>query len=158
MNDHAISDVNARLCMAAVEFGGVAEVRGGRSHPMIVRWLAAVIPGFKGTDATAWCSAWMVAVAERAHADLGDRPPNATARSWTHVGTSVLLEQARPGDVVVLSRPGGKAWQGHVGVYARHGKRTVTLFGGNQGNRSGFADYPLTRIVTIQRLPSKPIR
>ncbi len=147
--------VNLRMCQAAMEYGGIAEVPGGRSNPIIVRWLRLVIPNLRGGDEVAWCSAFMAAVAERAGADLGRAYPTALARSWGLAGVPVLgLGEILPGDVVVLSR-GTVRWQGHVGLYCRHGERTVTLLGGNQGNRVGFKDYAKSRIVSIRRLQER---
>ena len=110
----------------------------------------------RGTDRTAWCSAWMLEVALAAGADLGDKHPNAAAISWRRVGVEIPLDSARAGDVVVLSRPGAADWQRHVGLFCRYVTRTqILVLGGNQANRSGFKRFPATRLQNVRRLVSQ---
>lgn len=141
---------NVALCLAATRLGDVREIAGARSNPMIVAWIKAALPSFTGSDATAWSSAFMLAVADAAGADLGDKRPNLLARSWEQVGQPVRISQATQGDVVILIR--GRVWQGHVGLLCRMEDTRVVLLGGNQANRSGFKTFPRWRIRAIRRL------
>ena len=143
--------LNARIMFEAVARADIREVAGARSNPLVVQWLRALIPRFKGSDATAWCSAFVYEVTTCAGADVeGD--VSAAARSWRKAGSQVFLDSARQGDVVVLSRPGGARWQGHVGIYCRHTATHVVLLGGNQNNRVCFRSYPISRLVAVRRL------
>jgi len=143
--------LNARIVFEGVARADIREVSGRKSNGVIVQWLRAVIPGFKGTDSTAWCSAFVYEVATAAGADI-DEGVSAAARSWRHAGIGVSLDNAEPGDIVTLKRPGGLSWQGHVGIYCRHTKRSIVLLGGNQSNRVCFKTYPRERLLEVRRL------
>lgn len=139
--------VNAKIMQEAIARADIREVAGAKSNPVIVQWIRAMLPRFRGSDATAWCSAFVFEVASAAGADI-DEDVNVAARSWRKAGTQVCLNDAQQGDVVILSRPGGASWQGHVGFYCRH----IVLLGGNQNNRVRFKSYPVGRLVQVRRL------
>lgn len=146
------SSLNARICLEAMARADIREVRGIKSNPMIVAMIRRVLPKFKGSDATAWCSAWMLEVALAAGADFGTRQPNAAAISWRRAGRGIPLNLAQAGDVAILSRPGAADWQRHVGVFCRFTDRGFVLFGGNQRNRSCFGRYAIGRLQEVRRL------
>ncbi len=147
--------MNEAMCLAAVGRADIREIAGHKSNPRILTMLRAVIPKFRGTDRTAWCSAWMLEVALAAGADLGDKYPNAAAISWRRVGVEIPFDDAMPGDVAILSRPGAADWQRHVGMLCRYVTRTqILVLGGNQRNRSGFKRFPITRLQNVRRLVS----
>ncbi len=130
----------------------IREVRGAKSNGWIVAMIRRVLPRFRGSDATAWCSAWMFEVALAAGADFGAREPNAAAISWRREGRGIPLNLAQAGDVAILSRPGAADWQRHVGVFCRFTSRGFVLMAGNQGNRSCFRRFPIDRLQEVRRL------
>lgn len=144
--------VNARIAQEAISRADIREVAGSGSNPTIVQWLRNLIPRFRGSDATAWCSAFVFEVVKGAGADMEEgHQPNAAARSWRKAGIGIPLQNALPGDVAVLSRPGGQSWQGHVGIFCRQTRKHVVVLGGNQGNRVCFKRYPIGRLLEVRR-------
>lgn len=143
--------VNARIMQEAIARANIREVAGAKSNPVIVQWIRAMLPRFRGSDATAWCSAFVFEVCSSAGADI-DEDVNVAARSWRKAGRLISLNHAQQGDIVILSRPGGASWQGHVGFYCHHDSRRITLLGGNQNNRVCFRSYPVGRLVQVRRL------
>lgn len=145
--------LGSRICQEAVARADIREVSGSGSNPTIVQWLEALIPGFQGSDATAWCSAFVWRVTKSAGADLEEGgSPNAAARSWRKLGIGIPLQNAMPGDIAVLSRPGGLSWHGHVTIFCRQTKRHIVGLGGNQRNRVCFGRYPISRLLEVRRL------
>ncbi len=72
------------------------------------------------------------------------------ARSFLSWGQSV--SEPRAGDLVVLSRGDPKGWQGHVGFYeGKNEDGSVRVFGGNQSNQVGTANYPATQVLGYRR-------
>lgn len=94
---------------------------------------------------TAWCAAFVNAV-------LGAKGMEGTgrlnARSFLDWGTPVKTPSK--GDIVVLER-NGSTWQGHVGFLVSEDKNSVTLLGGNQGNRVSVKSYPKSRVLGYRR-------
>lgn len=135
----------------AQRFVGVQEVGGTLDNPQILAMLR-LDGSWPEHDEVPWCSAfvnyicWLLRL---------PRSKNLAALSWLEVGTPISLDVARPdSDVVVLSRDGG----GHVGFYAEHKyapivtQSTVTLLGGNQGDKVCLATFPLERLQGVRRL------
>lgn len=118
---------------------GVTEAPGAANNPRVVNyWFAGGMPWIKD-DATPWCAGFVNAMLERAKV-RGTRKPNARSfQSFPTITEPVL------GCIVVLSR--GAPWQGHVGFLASHDKDTVTLIGGNQGDKVSYAKFPKSRVV-----------
>ena len=143
------SSLNELLCATALSFAGIREVRGAKANPVIVDMLRRLLPWAK-SDETPWCSAFVNEVAFQCnwHVDI-----NAAARSWLKVGKLVTdLDDALPGNIVILHRGNPKSWTGHVGFYCRHNARYVWLLGGNQGNSVSIRAYPRSRILGVRRL------
>jgi uncharacterized protein (TIGR02594 family) len=101
-----------------------------------------------------WCSAAM----QVWHSAAGQHFHSITpaARSWLHVGEAVTVEDARPGDVVVLWRDKPSSWKGHVAFLAKELKagEDLLLLGGNQRGSVCERAYPLSRLLGIRRISS----
>lgn len=99
---------------------------------------------------TAWCASFINAVLDRA----GYPTTNSNiARSFVHWGREVV--EPRRGDIVVFSRAGGEAWEGHVGFFIEkatlNGRPHYVILGGNQNNNVSYDFYPVDRVVAIRR-------
>lgn len=130
----------------AYKYVGQHEYANG-DNPFIVACLASTSYG-PASDETAWCSAFVNFVMERA----GYKGTNsAGADSWMHWGANVgSLANARTGDIVVLHDSAGHA---HVGFLVRSGNGTITLLGGNQSNQVKESVFSLSshHIMAIRR-------
>lgn len=127
-----------------------ASLSRAAAHPAL-----AVASRYIGTNPTKrrtlWCAEFMNFVERK----LGRRGTgSALARSFAKYGRAVSRSEARPGDIVVLSRRGG----GHVGYLAEpiRGGKVVLISGNSGGGRSGRrvvskSAYPLGRVIAIRR-------
>lgn len=129
----------------AQRFVGVKETAGIHSTPLVLAMLR-LDDGWPEDDEVPWCSAftnfvcWLLRL---------PRSKSLAARSWLQVGRQVPLDEARPGDdVIVLSRGAG----GHVGFYAGRDGDDVLILGGNQGDRVCIAPFPRARVLGVRRL------
>lgn len=132
---------------AAGAYLGLDEWPGAKHNPTIVGFFAATGNSWVKDDETPWCAAFVGAVL----AQLG--LPNTgrlNARSYLDWGTRVSLNEARTGDVVILSRPPSPA-AGHIGFLVSFSGDKVVLRGGNQSNSVTDAAYPVSRIIGIRR-------
>jgi len=141
----------------AQRFAGLAETPGAVSNPAVLAMLQLVDRSVQD-DETPWCSAFVNYVAWLLDAP---RSKSLAARSWLRVGMPVPLHEARPGaDVVVFTRganaPGPSVIlaPGHVAFFVEllHAPERVRVFGGNQGDRVGFAIFPVERVLDVRRL------
>jgi hypothetical protein len=116
--------------------------------------------GLETSDEVAWCSAFL----QHPFWELGlDRSGSARARSWLKMGIGIPLSMAEPGfDVVVFKRgaapqPGPEVVEapGHVALYSALNGPLVRVFGGNQGNKAGFARFPIADILEVRRVTEK---
>ena len=140
-----MTDINQQIAAACMGLADTREFNGKRSNPVIEQWIREVKPEFKGTDDTAWCSAFVYA-----EADLTTVRPTLLSRSWLKVG--VQVDPPRVGDVVVFARPGGESWQGHVGFYCGHDSTQIVVFGGNQDNKVGVKRYYKKDLLAVRRM------
>ena len=132
------------LVLAREELG-VTEIAGPESDERIVEYLESVDtlpPGLKGTDHTAWCSAFVGWCVERAGFPSTEK---ANARSWLKWG--IPLTTPAHGCICVLRRGDPMGWQGHVGFLVGLTLQTVTLLGGNQRNSVSIHTYPRVRAL-----------
>jgi uncharacterized protein (TIGR02594 family) len=143
----------------AVRYVGLAEIPGVKSHPFIQHCFSLCHMGLETNDDVAWCSAFL----QHPFWELGlDRSGSARARSWLNAGISIPLSMAEPGfDVVVFKRgpapqPGPEVIDapGHVALYDSHTAPLVRVFGGNQGDKAGFARFPISDILEVRRCTS----
>lgn len=140
----------------AQRFVGTAEVPGSAANPAILAMLRLDTAGIPD-DATPWCSAFVNYIAWLLRLP---RSKSLAARSWLAIGQPIPVEQAQPGnDVVILARgegqqPGAEiiAAPGHVGFFAGLEVGRVHLLGGNQGDRVSVAPFPRARILGVRRL------
>lgn len=131
------------MAEAKKEFG-TKEAAGAANNPRVVKFWEDAKLAFIKDDSTPWCAGFVNAMLERAGI-RGTRKAN--ARSFSTWG----IAQAQPsyGSIVVLSRP-PVAWQGHVGFVVSHDATTVTVLGGNQGDRVSHARFPKSRVVSYR--------
>jgi uncharacterized protein (TIGR02594 family) len=142
-----MADPNTLILETAARYLGVREHSApGASNPAVESfWTLAGMERQK--DEVPWCAAFVGAVLGEVGLPNTGRP---NARSYEKWGRKVSLAEARPGDVVVLSR-GTQPWQGHVGFLVRFDGDRVVLRGGNQSDAVSDAPYSVSRIVAIRR-------
>lgn len=146
--------VNSELINTALSFYGLKEVPGPASSPTISKWLAkwldkAKVKASKNDDQTAWCSVFVNEIADMCGCMCSNK---INARSWLDVGTEVPLEQAKPGDVIILWRVSPKSWEGHVGFFIRKGPGVCWILGGNQSNAVNILSFKDAQVLGIRRL------
>jgi uncharacterized protein (TIGR02594 family) len=96
----------------------------------------------------AWCAAFVNAMlASKGLPTTG----SLAASSFKNYGTKVSLEEAQPGDIVVLN--------GHVGFFAGYGPNgTVRILGGNQGKTGqgavSVANFKRSAVQSVRRVGS----
>ena len=147
--------IKATTLTIASRFLGMAEAAGAMNNPAIVAMLQ-LDAKWAGQDSIPWCSAFANFVAWLL--DL-PRSKSLAARSWLPVGEPVELDQAQPGDVVVLKRGGGDQpgpevldAPGHVGFLVSRDSEFVRVIAGNQGDEVSIDQFPVSRILGIRRL------
>lgn len=124
---------------------GIKEVPGqAHNSPTILGyWVDGRIRGYVAqTDEVAWCAAFCNAMLERSNVK-GTQAAN--AKSFLKWGS--VLEVPALGCLVVLNRPGGETWQGHVGFCVGKSPQNIYLLGGNQGDAVSIAQFSLARIA-----------
>lgn len=139
----------------AQRFVGIKEVGGQVSNPMILAMLT-LDNRWPDDDSVPWCSAFINWICWFARLP---RSKNLRARSWLEVGKGISLDQAEPGDIIVLKR--GKGEQpgpdvlkapGHVGFYAGRFGDFIEVLGGNQSDTVKVSRYPEKRLLGVRRL------
>ena len=110
-------------------------------------------------DEVPWCSGfvnyicWLLRL---------PRSKSLRARSWLTVGRAIRLDEAEPGDVIVLKRGGGDQpgpevieAPGHVGFFAGFdtvAAEWVQVLGGNQSDGVNVREYSTERLLGVRRL------
>ncbi|PWG16146.1 TIGR02594 family protein [Salibaculum griseiflavum] len=123
---------------------GVWEWAEGDNPRILAYYKDAGVPQTR--DEVPWCAAFVGAVLARCGVQ---GTGSLLARSYESWGRAIQLEEARPGDVVVLSR--GQPWQGHVAFFDSAESDVVRLLGGNQGDQVNIRAYPKSRVVAVRR-------
>lgn len=123
---------------------GVWEWAKGDNPRVLAYYREAGVPQTR--DEVPWCAAFVGAVLARCGLQ---GTGSLLARSYESWGRPVRLEEAQPGDIVVLSR--GQPWQGHVAFFDRRVGDKVYLLGGNQGDQVNITAYPVARVVAVRR-------
>lgn len=133
---------------------GEKEIPGSKHNALIVRWLR-IVESWVSNDETAWCSAFVNAMAKEAGYEHSGR---LNARSWMNIGTKVHPADVKPGDVVVFWRVAKDSWEGHVGfvVFRDKNRRTVKVLGGNQNDSVSVAEFDEERLLGYRRLRPIP--
>ena len=136
----------------AVHELGTAEIYGDNHNDRIIEYHQTT--SLKATsDEVPWCASFVNWCLKKA----GYQGTNsARARSFLAWGQEISLEEARRGDIVVLSRGshrngGVNPAFGHVGFFAGREQESVLLLGGNQSNKVSLSPYPTHRIISIRR-------
>jgi len=139
----------------AQRFIGSKEVGGQVDNPMIVSMLK-LDNEWPQNDEVPWCSAFANYIAWLARLP---RSKSLMARSWLTVGRGITLDEAVPGDIIILQRgtgeqPGPEVLDapGHVGFYAGRTGDLIEILGGNQGDQVKISRYPKTRLLGVRRL------
>lgn len=123
---------------------GVWEWAKGDNPRVLAYYREAGVPQTR--DEVPWCAAFVGAVLARCGLQ---GTGSLLARSYESWGRPVRLEEAQPGDIVVLSR--GQPWQGHVAFFDQQVGDKVYLLGGNQGDQVNITAYPVARVVAVRR-------
>lgn len=126
---------NARAELGTTESPGVA------NNPKVLKFWEDAKLSFIKDDSTPWCAGFVNAILERSGV-RGTRRAN--ARSFLNWG--VAHTEPRLGSIAILSRP-PNPWQGHVGFVVSHDVDTVTLLGGNQGDKVSYARFKKSRVL-----------
>jgi uncharacterized protein (TIGR02594 family) len=137
----------------------IRERDGAKHHPFIQWALSLTGYGHDAADEVPWCAAFVSAVAFL----LGlPYSRSAAARSWLNHGQAIKLEEAEPGnDIVILKRgrglqPGPEVTSGapgHVGFFAGSGPDgRVMLLGGNQSDAVTTQGFDRADVLGVRRL------
>lgn len=146
MNEHI---VQRAIFAQAGTFLGLEEYPGAKHNSVVVEFAHAIGHDYVRDDETPWCASFVGAVL----ASLGlPHTGKLTARSYEHWGREIPLQNAVPGDIVVLWRKSPDSWEGHVGFFAGMREGVVVIRGGNQGDRVTDAPFPLERVLSVRRL------
>lgn len=139
------------LAKEALALYGVTEFAGNANNPIILEWakeLGHTISDYYRKDEIAWCGLFMGVCAKRA----GYLPPSGfdalRAKSWANWGEPVYVDPVKY-NILVFERTGG----GHVGLYVGEDKKCYYVYGGNQGDKTGFARLPKERLFAVRREP-----
>jgi len=139
----------------AQRFVGLKEVGGSVDNPQIMAMLNLDM-SWPENDEVPWCSAfanyvcWLLRL---------PRSKDLRARSWLTVGKGIHLDQAEPGDIVILKRgkgdqPGPEVIDapGHVGFYAGRFGDYIEVLGGNQSDTVKVSRYPVSNLLGVREL------
>lgn len=139
----------------AHRFIGIQEVGGQVDNPQIMAMLK-LDASWPEQDEVPWCSAfanyvcWLLRL---------PRSKDLRARSWLSIGKGISLDEALPGDIVVLKRgsgnqPGPEVTNapGHVGFYAGRFGSFIEVLGGNQSDTVKVSRYAKERLLSVRRL------
>lgn len=139
----------------AQRYAGIKEVGGSMDNPMILAMLR-LDNEWPQNDEVPWCSALMNYICWLARLP---RSKSLMARSWLIVGKGITLDQAEPGDVIILKRgtgdqPGPEVLKapGHVGFYAGRFDKFIEVLGGNQSDTVKVSRYPASRLLGVRQL------
>jgi len=136
------------LNMALREYG-VQEIVGGMHNPTILQYFRESGNSWVHDDETAWCSAFMNAMALRSGLEYTKK---LNARSWLDIGEHI--ESPMLGDVVILWRGSPDSWKGHVGIFINYDEDTkkINVLGGNQSNMVRISGYDKKMLLGFRRL------
>lgn len=120
---------------------GLREFKGTLHNPRIIQMFHDIKAKWFTTDETPWCAAFVGSMLEQSG---WKSTRSARARSYENWG--VRMDKPVIGAVCVLSR-GKNPKHGHVGFVTCHTNNTVTLLGGNQGDKVSYVSFPKSRVV-----------
>ena len=139
----------------AQRYIGIEEVGGELDNPVILGMLK-LDNKWPEHDEVPWCSAFVNRIAWLCR---HPRSKSLMARSWLTVGKGITLDQAEPGDIIILKRGSGEQpgpevldAPGHVGFYAGRFAGFIEVLGGNQSDTVKVSRYPVKRLLGVRRL------
>ena len=139
----------------AQRFTGIEEVGGNVDNDQIMAMLK-LDKKWPSHDEVPWCSAFANYICWLARLP---RSKDLRARSWLNIGIGIHLDQAEPGDIVVIKRgkgeqpgPENTTAQGHVGFYSGRSSDLIEILGGNQSDTVKISRYPAARLLGVRRL------
>jgi len=139
------------LLSEALKEYGVEEIIGGAgSHnDTILKYFKDSGHEWVHDDETAWCSAFINAMAKRAGLPMSGK---LNARSWLEVGEEISVPKS--GDLVIFWRGSITSWKGHVAIFINFDEdgEKVNVLGGNQSNMVCIMGYDMGRILSYRRL------
>jgi uncharacterized protein (TIGR02594 family) len=126
---------------------GVHETAGPKANARIMRfWSDAGLVEHLAVrtqgDETPWCAVFVGAMLAR----CGLAAPHFTLAKQ-FLGYGQHLQVPTLGAIVILNRPGGASWQGHVGFCTAANDKYVELLGGNQGDAVSVALFSRDRVA-----------
>lgn len=139
----------------AQRYVGTKEVGGKVDNPAIMAMLK-LDNEWPSEDEVPWCSGFANWIAWHCRAP---RSKDLRARSWLRVGVGIPLDDAEPGDIVVIKR--GKGDQpgventtapGHVGFYSGVSGDLIEILGGNQSDSVKISRYRRKRLLSVRRI------
>jgi uncharacterized protein (TIGR02594 family) len=123
---------------------GQTEIEGPKSNPVIAGYFRDAEHPEVESDEVAWCAAFVGAHLQRA----GHKPTGSLmARSYLTWGRK--LEAPQKGAVCILPR-GNDPASGHVGFVVGWTDTTVSLLGGNQGNRVSVQEFQREQVLAYR--------
>ena len=139
----------------AQRFTGIKEVGGNVDNPQIMAMLK-LDNAWPSNDEVPWCSGFVNYICWLARQP---RSKDLRARSWLNIGVGISLDDAEPGDIIIIKRgkgeqPGPEVTDapGHVGFYAGRSDGRIEILGGNQADTLKIARYPAARLLGVRRL------
>ena len=139
--------MNYELIQEAFKYYGEKEVSGKLHNQVVVDMFKDAGHPQITDDETAWCSAFVNALAFRTGYHSTGK---LNARSWLKEGYEVdNLEDA---DVVVFWRSSPDSWKGHVGIPIRDDGKNIWTLGGNQSNQICIKPYPKSQLLGYRKL------
>lgn len=141
-----------KMVAVALQYIGVREIPGLKSNPVIMGMAKELgIKTIYTNDDIAWCAVFMNFVIKMAGKPLvnikGNKYNLMRAKWLLNWGEEVSVEDAMFGDLVIIDRDGG----GHVCLWIADTGASFFGFGGNQSNRTSFAEFPKSRILGVRR-------
>lgn len=143
------------ILQEALKEYGVEEIVGGKHNPIITGYFDEIGHGWVKDDETAWCSAFINAMALRAGLEISGK---LNARSWLDVGVPVEDFIGEDNVIVIYWRGSPDSWKGHVGIPINHDEdgRHINTLGGNQGNMVRISGYDSGRLLGYRKLKYGP--
>jgi uncharacterized protein (TIGR02594 family) len=139
----------------AERFVGIQEIGGQVDNPQILAMLK-LDNSWPENDEVPWCSAFANYICWLARLP---RSKDLRARSWLQIGKGIALDEAVPGDIIVLQRGSGEQpgpevidAPGHVGFYAGRTGDLIEVLGGNQSDTVKISRYPVKKLLGVRRL------
>lgn len=124
---------------------GIAEIKGEKHNPEVLRYFHDIGHKWVLDDETGWCAAFVNWCLLQAGVK-GTGKLN--AKSFVDWGEEVKTPV--PGDIAVFDRGGAF---GHVGFFIRQTSKYIYLLGGNQGDCVSIVKEDISKLISIRREP-----